>query len=249
MAYQLDNKRDVSFLTSLPGASEKLQIFHADLEQPDSFHAAIEGCIGVFHVAHPIDFEGKQPQQETTRRSINGTLGTLKACLDSKTVKRVVLLVYTSSTSTVVFNDKGLKEMNEGTWSDTDFIRELKPYAASYMISKTLTEQAALKFTEEHGLDLVTVIPSFIVGPFICPCCPNSISMSLAMIFGYKDLYELLASTPLVHVDDVACAHIFLLQNPEAKGRYICSAAELTIYDMSEYLSAKYPEYQIPKAE
>ncbi|XP_059633981.1 vestitone reductase-like [Cornus florida] len=241
-----DKKKDVSFLTNLQGASEKLQIFNADLEQPSSFDAAIEGCIGVFHVAHPIDFEDKEPEQVKTRRAINGTLGILKACLDSKTVKRVV---YTSSASTVVFNDKGLEEMDESTWSDTDFIRELKTFGASYMISKTLTERAALKFAEEHGLDLVTVIPSIIVGPFICPRCPGSVYTSLSMIFGDKDCYKLLARAPFVHVDDVASAHIFLLEYPDAKGRYLCSAVELTIYQMSEYLSSRYPEYQIPNAD
>ncbi|XP_059633983.1 vestitone reductase-like [Cornus florida] len=241
-----DKKKDVSFLTNLPEASEKLQIFNADLDQPGSFDAAIEGCIGVFLVAHPIDFEGKEPEQVTTRRAINGTLSILKACLDSKTVKRVV---YTSSTSTVVFNGKGLEEMDESTWTDVDFMRELNPSGAPYMISKTLTEKAALEFAEEHGLDLVTVLPSFIVGPFINPHCPDSIYASLAMIFSDKDRYKLLASTPFVHVDDVASAHIFLLQNPDAKGRYICSAAELTIYQMSEYFSTRYPEYQIPKAD
>ncbi|XP_059637576.1 vestitone reductase-like [Cornus florida] len=244
-----EKKKDVSFLTNLPGASEKLQIFNADLEQPGSFDAAIEGCIGVFHVAHPIDFEDKEPEQVKTRRAINGTLSILKACLDSKTVKRVV---YTSSASTVVLNDKGgLEEMDESKWSDIDFIRELEPFGASYMISKTLTERAALKFAEEHGLDLVTVIPSFIGGPFICPHCPGSVYTSLAMIFGSvsKDQYKFLGNIPLVHVDDVASAHIFLFENPNAKGRYICSAKELTIYQMSEYLSVRYPEYQIPKAD
>uniref|UniRef100_A0A5B7ABQ7 Dihydroflavonol 4-reductase n=1 Tax=Davidia involucrata TaxID=16924 RepID=A0A5B7ABQ7_DAVIN len=176
-----DNKKDISFLTNLPGASEKLQVFNADLEQPDSFDAAIEGCVGVFHVAHPIDFEDREPEEVKTRRAINATLGILKACLNSKTVKRVV---YTSSASTVVLNDKGLDVVDENTWSDIDFIRALKPYGASYMISKTLTERAALEFAEKHGLDLVTLIPPVIFGPFICPNIPSSVYVTLAMIVG-----------------------------------------------------------------
>ncbi|KAF2282669.1 hypothetical protein GH714_043779 [Hevea brasiliensis] len=91
-----EHKRDVSFLTSLPGASKKLQIFQADLSIPESFEAAIKGCIGVFHVATPVDFENKEPEEVIVKRTIDGTLGILKACLNSKTVKRVV---YTSSAS------------------------------------------------------------------------------------------------------------------------------------------------------
>lgn len=53
----------------------------------------------------------------------------------------------------------------------------------------------------------------------------------------------------MVHVDDLARAHIFLLEYPNAKGRYICSTEGLTIQQMSEFLSASYPEFQIPTPE
>ncbi|KAL0425851.1 UNVERIFIED_CONTAM: Vestitone reductase [Sesamum radiatum] len=60
------SKKDISYLKNLPGAQERLQVFPADLENPDSFEAAIEGCIGVFHVAHPIDFVGKETEEMIT---------------------------------------------------------------------------------------------------------------------------------------------------------------------------------------
>ncbi|XP_055807204.1 vestitone reductase-like isoform X2 [Solanum dulcamara] len=49
---------------------------------------------------------------------------------------------------------------------------------------------------------------------------------------------------PFVHVDDVIDAHIFLLENPNAKGRYICSAVEITRVKLAEFLSTRYPEFQ-----
>ncbi|XP_031269640.1 vestitone reductase-like [Pistacia vera] len=238
-----EHNRDLSFLRNLPGASEKLQILNADLSDPDSFDAAIEGCSGVLHVATPIDFEGREPEEVVTKRAINGTIGILKACLKAKTVKRVV---YTSSASAVVFNEKNVDIMDETFWSDVDFIRKTMPIVGSYMISKTLTEKAALEFAEEHGLDLVTLIPSFIVGPFICPKFPGSVRVVLAMVRGNKEEYSSLLNTSMVHVDDVARAHIFLLEHPGVKGRYICSSHTITIEQMSQLLSAKYPEYPIP---
>lgn len=66
---------------------------------------------------------------------------------------------------------------------------------------------------------------------------------------GDKDQYRLIAKVPMVHIDDVASSHIFLLEYPEAKGRYICSSVDITIEKMSEFLSSKYPQYQIPPAE
>lgn len=241
------NLKDLSFLKNLPGASERLSIFSADLRHPDSFDAAIAGCTGVLHVATPVDFEGKEPEEVVTQKAINGTLGILKSCSKSKTVKRVV---YTSSSAAVMFNDKDVDMMDETFWSDVDYIRKLDSWGGkSYAISKALTERAALEFAEEHGLDLVTLIPSLVVGPFICPKFAGSVRSSLALILGNREEYSFLLNTSMVCVDDVARAHIFLLEYPDAKGRYICSSHILTIQEMAELLSAKYPEYPVPTVE
>ncbi|KAJ7962199.1 Dihydroflavonol-4-reductase [Quillaja saponaria] len=242
-----EHEKDLSFLTSLPGASQNLQIFSADLENPESFGAAIEGCTGVFLVATPVDFEGREPEKVVIKRAIDGTLGILKACLNSKTLKRIV---YTSSNSAVVFNGKDIEVMDESFWSDVDYIRSLNSSGDSYFISKTLTEKSALEFAEQHGLDLVTVIPSFVLGPFICPKLPGSVRMTLAMVFGDRDHYKHLINTSMVHVDDVARAHIFLLEHSNPKGRYNCTSDVLTIEGMSEFLSSKYPnQFPVPTVE
>lgn len=73
--------------------------------------------------------------------------------------------------------------------------------------------------------------------------------MKFLICAGNEDHYKYLVDTSFVHVDDVARAHIFLFEYPNAKGRYICSALDVTIDKLSEFLSARYPEYQIPNAE
>ncbi|GMN43083.1 hypothetical protein TIFTF001_012300 [Ficus carica] len=203
------------FLTSLPGASEKLEIFNADLNNPESFAAAIEGCIGVFHVATPVDFENKEAEKIVTKRSIDGAMGILNACLDSKTVKKVV---YTSSSSAVIANGKDFDQMDE--------------------------KNAVLEFSEKHGLEVVTLIPSFVVGPFICPKPPCSVLSVLHMVLGERT--ESSSRLDLVHVDDVARAHIFLFEHSESKGRYNCSSNVTTVEGVFELLAIKYPEIQIP---
>ncbi|XP_028754163.1 vestitone reductase-like [Neltuma alba] len=238
---------DLSFLTNLPEASKKLQIFkNADLNKPESFKEAIEGCMGVVHVATPLDLD--DPEEALTKRSIDGALGILKACVASKTVKRVV---YTSSGVTVSFDgkeDKNNNEMkDERCWSDIDYLRSLKTTLGwwSYAVCKTLTEKAMLEFGEEHGLDVVTLLPTHVLGPFICPKLHGSHRTTLDLAFGGGDPGAYL-QTPGVHVDDVAKAHIFLLEHPNPKGRYICSACVITNEDVYEILSVKYPEFQIP---
>ncbi|XP_071724378.1 vestitone reductase [Rutidosis leptorrhynchoides] len=245
-----ENKRDLSFLTSLPRASENLKIFIADLSDPASFEPAIEGCTGVFHVATPMDFANKEPEEVITKRAVEGTLGILRSCLKFKsTVKRVV---YTSSAAAVAYNRHQNDDvvMDESYWTDVEFVRSTQSSdVKSYNISKTLTEKAAFDFADQNGLDLVSLLPTFVVGPFVCPKVPASLGLMMAMILGNEELYPFLMTSPMVHVDDVARAQIFLLENPDVKGRYICSSHSLTIQEMAEFLSVRYPEYPVPKPD
>ncbi|XP_057805664.1 vestitone reductase-like [Salvia miltiorrhiza] len=244
-----EKERDISSLRNLEGASERLAVFEADLDRPASFAAAIEGCVGVFHVAHPLDFEEREAEQVKIERVVNGAVGILQACLDAKTVKRVV---YCSSTSAaIVINEEtgGVDVIDESSWTDVEFVRSLGIFGGPYMVTKTLAEKSVLDFGEKHGLDVVAVLPTWIHGPFICPYLPDSVSIFMSFILGKKECYHQLGRTSVVHVDDVVRAHIHLFENPEAKGRYIISNVEITIEKLHEFLSAKYPEYKLPSTD
>jgi hypothetical protein len=41
-------------LSKFENASKNLRLFRADLVDYSSIHSAVEGCIGVFHVASPV---------------------------------------------------------------------------------------------------------------------------------------------------------------------------------------------------
>ncbi|KAF7847655.1 hypothetical protein BT93_L2754 [Corymbia citriodora subsp. variegata] len=237
-----DGGRDISFLTNLPGASERLRVLTADLSDPESFSPAIKGWLGVFHVATPVDLEDREPEPVVTRRSIDGALGILRACLNSKTVKRVV---YTSSASAIQLNNSSDDTLDEDSWSDLESIREVTRFGA-YAISKTMTEKAVLEFGERHGLEVVTVAPTFVHGPFICPKFARSVQIALALVLGNENEYSTLLKISLVHVDDVVRAHIFLFDHPDTEGRHLCSLASMTTEEMSKFLSERYPEFQIP---
>lgn len=51
-----------------------------------------------------------------------------------------------------------------------------------YFVAKTMAEKAAWEFAKEHGLDLVTIHPSVVIGPFITPSRPLSVDISLSLI-------------------------------------------------------------------
>ncbi|CAN1792725.1 Vestitone reductase [Linum perenne] len=220
---------DITFLTDLPGAKQRLKTFHADLNNPETYSAAIRGCSGVYHVATPMDFERKESVEEIVMRSVEGAMGIVKACVEEKSVKRVV---YTSSASTVGINgeDDDVEVVDESFWTDVEYVRSLDSNAGSYVISKTLTERKLTEFADENGLELVTVIPTFVVGPFICNKFPSSIRTALGLV--------------------IARAHIFLMENPHVtKGRFICSSHAITLEQMHQLIHTRYPDLPLPTLE
>uniref|UniRef100_A0A199UBD2 NAD-dependent epimerase/dehydratase domain-containing protein n=1 Tax=Manihot esculenta TaxID=3983 RepID=A0A199UBD2_MANES len=54
------------------------------------------------------------------------------------------------------------------------------------MLSKTLTEEAAWKFTKENGIDMVTINPGLVIGPLLQPTLNTSSESVLKLINGTK---------------------------------------------------------------
>ncbi|KAF6166028.1 hypothetical protein GIB67_012925, partial [Kingdonia uniflora] len=84
-------------------ASKNLKLFKADLLDYNSLHAAIEGCIGVFHVACPVPSEHIVCVELDTSMHLEE-----EACLETR-VKRVVSV----SSDGVVAESKALEYAKE----------------------------------------------------------------------------------------------------------------------------------------
>uniref|UniRef100_A0A2N9IHL9 Flavanone 4-reductase n=1 Tax=Fagus sylvatica TaxID=28930 RepID=A0A2N9IHL9_FAGSY len=238
-----ENLKKVKHLIELPKASTHLTLWKADLSDEGSFDEAIKGCSGVFHVATPMDFESKDPENEVIKPTINGVLSIMKACVEAKTVRK---LVFTSSAGTVNVEEHQKPVYDESCWTDIEFCRTKKMTGWMYFVSKTLAEQAAWKFAKENNLDFISVIPPLVVGPFIMQSMPPSLITGLSPITGNEAHYSIIKQGQFVHLDDLCNAHIYLFENPKAEGRYICSAADATIHDIAKLLREKYPEYNVP---
>ncbi|KAK1325984.1 Dihydroflavonol-4-reductase [Acorus calamus] len=237
------NTKKTKHLLDLPEAPERLTLWKADLDDEGSFDEAINGCTGVFHVATPMDFESQDPENEVIIPTINGVLNVMRSCKKAKTVKRVI---FTSSAGTVNVEENFKPVYDETSWSDMEFVRRVKMTGWMYFVSKSLAEKAAWEFASENGLDLITIIPTLVVGPFIMSSMPPSMITALALITGNEPHYSILKQIQLVHLDDLCNCHIFLLEHPEAKGRYICSSHDTTIIDLAKLMKERYPEYDIP---
>ncbi|KAK3038786.1 hypothetical protein RJ639_027373 [Escallonia herrerae] len=145
----LNDPKKTEHLLALGGAKERLHLFEANLVEEESFDSAIDGCDGVFHTASPVYLSVTDPQAELIDPAVKGTLNVLRSCAKVSSVKRVVV---TSSTASVISNNK-----------------PLKPDVAWYPLSKTLAEEAAWKFGKENGIDMVMINPGFVIGPCLQP--------------------------------------------------------------------------------
>ncbi|KAK7854084.1 cinnamoyl-coa reductase 2 [Quercus suber] len=230
-------------LIEFENASTNLKLFKADLLDYDSICSAVEGCIGVFHVASPVP----STKVEVIEPAVKGTLNVLKACVEAK-VKRVVVV---SSVYALMLNSSWPKDqvMDETCWSDKEYCRTTKNW---YGLSKTLAESEALEFAKRSGLDVVTVCPSFIWGPILQPTV-NTTSLGMLLSSStlnyYADGFESLENKLrlIIDVRDVAEALLLAYENPEAEGRYICTAHTIKAKDIVDLLRSIYPNYNYPK--
>ncbi|XP_062170309.1 putative anthocyanidin reductase [Alnus glutinosa] len=257
-----DPEKSLSLL-SLWTSSERLRLFRADMQEEGSFDEAVKGCNGVFHVAASMQFNVHENEDiETYVRSnaidpaIKGTLNVLKACLQSKSVKRVV---FTSSISTATAKDSSgnwRHVVDESCQAAVDHVWNTKASGWVYVLSKRLTEEAAFKFAKENGIDLVSVITTTVGGPFLTLDVPSSIRVLLSPITGDPELFSILSavnarmgSIALVHIEDICSAHIFLMEHAKAEGPYICCALNSLMSNLVEHLAEEYPCSNIRSVE
>ncbi|XP_024161162.1 putative anthocyanidin reductase [Rosa chinensis] len=242
-------------LLSLWAGTDRLRLFRADLQEEGSFDEAVKGCDGVFHVAASMQFSipveeniEAYVQSNIIDPAIKGTLDLLKSCVKSGTVNRVVL---TSSISTMTAKDSSgnpISVVDESCKTPVDRVWDEKASGWVYALSKILTEEAAFRFASENGVKLVSVITCNVGGPFLTSNVPSSIRVLLSPLTGDSELYGILTavnarmgSIVLVHIEDICNAHIFLMENNAAEGRYICAAKSIPMSELVLYLAQAFP--------
>ncbi|CAI0456251.1 unnamed protein product [Linum tenue] len=230
------DKKKTAHLVGLDGAKERLQLFKAELLDEGSFDSAIEGCSGVFHTASPVSFSAVDPQTEIIDPAVKGTLNVLKSCAKSPFVKRVIV---TSSIASIFYTGKPVTKdsVADETWfSDPEHCKELKFW---YQLSKTLAESAAWDFAKENGIDMVTIHPGVVIGPFLQPTPCFSVEIILNLVNGNKS--STMSHFWWVDVRDVAEAHIKAFETPSASGRYCLVGSSVPLSEVLGILHKLYP--------
>jgi nucleoside-diphosphate-sugar epimerase len=198
----------------------RLEVVTADLTGDEGWAAAAAGCEEVHHTASPM-IQPDDPD-EVIVPARDGTLRVLRAARDAG-ARRVVL---TSSFAAVGYSPKPGAEYTEADWTDPD-----TPGLPAYPLSKTIAERTAWDFIEREGdrTELVTVNPTFILGPALTGQARSSLQLIKAMLDGTMPVVRR-QRFGVADVRDVADLHIRAMAALGAAGkRYLALADGPTI--------------------
>lgn len=240
-----DNKEKTKYLDAL---AEKLpgniKYFKTDLLEEGSYDTAMAGCEVVYHTASPFVMQVKDAQKDLIDPALKGTRNVLESANRTESVKRVVV---TSSCVAIYGDAKDTlnmpnQEMTEDIWNTTS-TADHQPY--SY--SKTLAEKEAWKIAEaQDRWRLVTINPSFVLGPGINPNATSE-SYNIMKQIGKGD-FKMGApefNIGCVDVRDLAVAHYNAGTMPDAEGRHIASGHNSSFGELATIIKGKFPNYPI----
>jgi nucleoside-diphosphate-sugar epimerase len=233
---------------------QQLHLFEADLLQPRSFDAAMQGCTVVHHVASPflLPEKIKDGRKQMLEPALLGTQNVLDSVNRCKDVQRVVM----TSTVGAIFGDYiDVFGMREQTLSETYFNTSSTLQNNPYHFAKTEAEKEAWRIS--HAQDrwsLITINPGMILGPSITPASESGSLFLLDEMFkGYFFYGMPNLSLTTVDVREVAAAHINAARLPTAQGRYILAEQQMTSFvEISKIVRAIHrrpwllPKHQVP---
>ncbi|MEU0673525.1 NAD-dependent epimerase/dehydratase family protein [Streptomyces sp. NPDC006172] len=228
----------------------RLDLFEADLLVEGSFDEAMRGCAVVFHVASPflMPEKIKDGRRDVVEPALTGTHNVLAGIERTETVRR---LVFTSTVGAVFGDYADVLEMDGRTLSESYVNTTSTVTRNPYHYAKTVAERAAWDAARaQTRWDMVSVNPGLILGPSLTPASDSGSLFLLEELFkGYFFYGAPDFSFTTVDVRDVAAAHIAAAERPEAHGRYILAAEEMTSFHrMATILRAHRPrDLRLPR--
>ena len=228
--------RRTSRLESLKGID--LEPAVGDVTDRASVRQAMEGVQRVFHVA---GITSMRPADRERVFEVN--VGGTRNVLDEARSAGVEHVVHTSSVGAI------------GPASPGESADEAQPFSGgrlgiSYINSKHEAEQEAMRYAE-RGLDVVSVNPSFVLGPDDPD--PRGTSNQLVRRFLLREIPVYVGGAlNIVDVRDVAAGHLLADERGKAGERYILGGRNFTLgrlfADLSRISGVPAPQLRVPGA-
>ena len=225
-----------------------IKLFSADLLKKDSYQKAMQDCELIYHTASPFAIKVTNPQTELIEPAVNGTINVLNCATKTPSVKRVIVTSSCAAIQTDAIDTVNAPngKITEQIWNTTASI-DYQPY----YYSKTLAEKKAWEISKNQAQwDLVTINPSFVLGPALNPehATSESINILKMMAKGDMKMGAPKMGVGVIDVRDLAEAHYKAGFTDHAKGRYIASAVNTNFLEIGMSLLDKYGnDYPLPK--
>lgn len=198
-------RSDNPFLTDLP-----VEFMRGDITSKTDVDRMVAGCDIVFHVAGDTSFWNKRNQLQR-HINIDGSINMAEACIRHN-VKRLVC----TSTVDVFGYDPGGTSVDEKTGR-----YNFNNMGYNYGDSKYEADQRMQRYSDQ--LDIVTLYPGFMIGPF-------DFTLQLGRVF-FDLVKGTLPAAPAgggsyCHVTEVAKAHITAAIKGKTGEGYICAGMD-----------------------
>ena len=218
--------------TRAPFEGVDCQVVEADLLNRDSLLRALDGVHMVFQVAAVVKHWSRNAEDEVLRPAVEGTRNLLEAAAEQG-VSRVV---YVSSEITLGSHGSPI---DESTWR-TEYFGN--PYARA----KTESERLALQLADELGLEVVSVLPGTLVGPFCFRLTPTMNYLQQALDGAVFTDINLCFN--FVDVRDVAAGMVAAAERGRSGQRYLLATEEAVSNRRLLELAQEFnPQVKIPR--
>lgn len=210
-----------------------------DMTAPGALDSALQGCVGIAHVASDVTF-GPNPHEVITP-TVSMARNILESAAKTPSIKR---FVYTSSTATLPQLESGV-HLTPSSWTDPAVVdmawaephsQEKAPLV--YTASKYLGEKACWDFMAERKphFDLNTVVPNANFGAVLDPRLLGSINgLVYAAANGDPTTQAMMNIFPpmyMINFKDDALLHLAGLTLPDVKGERLLGMGEPYTYDL-----------------
>jgi dihydroflavonol-4-reductase len=213
-----------------PERASAIEVVSADLLSDQGWDEAMSGVEYVVHTASPLGFN---PGQDLIRIASEGTQRVLLAAARAGVSRAVV----TSSGVTAIGPDRAEPAVEE-VWAQPSGLP-----ARKYNDSKIIAEREAWSVAAATGLELATVLPTFMQGPMLgAPSREGSVEVIRRTLTGGLPAIPHVG-WDVVDVRDIATLHILAMTDPRAaNGRFLGSAGWLWWADVARILREQLPD-------
>jgi len=203
---------------------ENVVLFEGDITNLASVDTAMAGCDQVYHLAAMAKVWSKNSGDFYTA-NVGGTVHVLESALKHK-VDRVV---FTSSAGVLGPSIKGV--VTESKIRDLDFFNE-------YEGSKSMAEAKVSEYIIVHGMDIVTVSPTRIYGPFLFGTPQAATLLIDKYVNGKWRIYPGTGKEigNYIFIDDVIAGHILAMEKGEKGHNYILGGENHSYISLYEKL-------------